>query len=360
MGVFARFSMRARFKPALTGLAVVGLALMCGLGSTPALAEEPAKQLFGNTPLPAATEARVHGFYSSGCIAGAVAMPIDGPNWQAMRLERNRRWGHPDLIALVQRLSREAAADGWPGLLVGDISQPRGGPMLSGHASHQVGLDADIWLTKMPNRRLTQSERANTSAVSVLKQGTIHVDPAIWTAEHAKLLRRAASYGAVERLFVHPGIKRAMCDAYGADRGNDRWMIKIRPYYGHHYHFHIRMKCPADSPNCRPQDPVPASGNGCDASLDWWFTSEPWTPKPQAPGTKPRPRREKTLADLPNACRGVLRAPRPASESLATYSASFDQVAMIASAVPIADAAPARAALPGLARLPIPADRPRQ
>ena len=59
------------------------------------------------------------------------------------------------MIKLIERLSREAAADGWPGLLLGDISQPRGGPMLSGHASHQIGLDADIWLNPMPNRKLS-------------------------------------------------------------------------------------------------------------------------------------------------------------------------------------------------------------
>ena len=86
-----------------------------------------------------------------------MAIADDGPNWQAMRLSRNRRWGHPDMVALVERLSRDATADGWPGLLVGDISQPRGGPMLSGHASHQIGLDADIWFQPMPQRRLSAS-----------------------------------------------------------------------------------------------------------------------------------------------------------------------------------------------------------
>ncbi|MEM1378168.1 MAG: penicillin-insensitive murein endopeptidase, partial [Pseudomonadota bacterium] len=169
------------------GLATVAVCLL-GVGS--AVAQTPAKEIFGNTKLPSAEEAKVYGFYSKGCIAGAVAIPKDGPNWQAMRLERNRRWGHPDLIAIVQRLARESVQDGWPGLLVGDISQPRGGPMLTGHASHQVGLDADIWLTKMPNRRLTQQERRDTSAISVLKTGTLNVDPNIWTPEHAKLLAR--------------------------------------------------------------------------------------------------------------------------------------------------------------------------
>ena len=77
-----------------------------------------------------------------------------------MRLSRNRNWGHPMLVELVKKLAIEAKAyDGWPGLLVGDLSQPRGGPMLTGHRSHQMGLDADIWFLAMPNRVLTAQER---------------------------------------------------------------------------------------------------------------------------------------------------------------------------------------------------------
>ena len=105
-----------------------------------------------------------------GCFAGGVAIATDGPTWQAMRLSRNRRWGHPTMIKLIEKLSRDAVADGWPGLLLGDISQPRGGPMLTGHASHQIGLDADIWLTPMPDRRLSASERETMSAVSMIKK----------------------------------------------------------------------------------------------------------------------------------------------------------------------------------------------
>lgn len=324
--------------------------------SMAAQAQTEAKQLFGKTPLPSVSEPQVHGFYSKGCIGGAVAMPTDGPNWQAMRLERNRRWGHPDLIKLLQTLSRDAAADGWPGLLVGDISQPRGGPMLTGHASHQVGLDADIWLTPMPNRRFTQAERRDTSAVSVLKDNTLNVDPSKWTSAHGKLLARAASYSEVERLFVHPGIKKQMCESYGASSANNSWMIKIRPYYGHHYHFHIRMKCPAGSPNCRAQDPVPSSGNGCDASLDWWFTSEPWTPAKPDPNAKPKPKRITTLADLPSACSFVLSAPQPANEQLVTLTSNYDPVAAIASAIPSAPIARSGTNQP--MRLPIPGTRP--
>src|SRR2546429_2815606 len=129
-----------------------------------------AKELFARRYLPAAAEKpRVVGFYAHGCIAGAEGLPINGEAWQVMRLSRNRYWAHPDMVALVKRLAMKAKKDaGWPGILVGDMSQPRGGPMLTGHASHQVGLDADIWLTPMPNRQLSSNEREEMSATNML------------------------------------------------------------------------------------------------------------------------------------------------------------------------------------------------
>ncbi len=277
-------------------------------------AQQLAKELFGRAALPAATRPDVHGFYSKGCFSGGVAIAADGTNWQAMRLSRNRRWGHPQMIGLLEQLSREAAADGWPGLLIGDISQPRGGPMLTGHASHQIGLDADIWFTPMPARRLTAGEREKISATSMLRKNSLLVDDRRWTPAHEAVLRRAASYRIVERILVHPGIKKKLCDTV---RGDRRWLSKIRPFWGHDYHFHVRIACPADATGCRPQSPPPA-GDGCDKSLDWWFTEEPWRP---ATGTQqPRARDVMKLSDLPRACRSVLSAPAPMSEEAVTIA----------------------------------------
>src|SRR5690606_35841760 len=165
--------MKIFLKSALK-LAAIAAAVFAvsGIDAPRAGAEELAKNLFGHVSLPAAMPAKSYGFYSKGCFSGGVAIATDGPTWQAMRLSRNRRWGHPTMIALIDKLSRDAAEkDGWPGLLVGDISQPRGGPMLTGHASHQIGLDADIWLNPMPGRTLSVSERENISAVSMIKKG---------------------------------------------------------------------------------------------------------------------------------------------------------------------------------------------
>ncbi|MEP1568583.1 MAG: penicillin-insensitive murein endopeptidase [Nitratireductor sp.] len=322
-------------------------ALLVAAGATPGQAAEPlAKELFGAKRLPAATAPKTWGFYSKGCFSGGMAIAVDGPNWQAMRVSRNRRWGHPQMIRLIERLSREAAADGWPGLLVGDISQPRGGPMLTGHASHQMGLDADIWLTPMPDRRLTASERENLSATSVLQEGSLYVDDRIWTPAHAALLKRAAGYAEVERILVHPGIKKKLCDTV---TGNRAWLSKIRPFWGHHYHFHVRIGCPDGSTGCRSQKPPPA-GDGCDKSLAWWFTEEPW--RPAKGPAKPKARDVMVMKDLPAACRQVLEAPAPVSEAAVTIGGS-DAV----TAPPIA--ASAFAATPRR-EIPLPEPRPRR
>ncbi|MGD9806110.1 MAG: penicillin-insensitive murein endopeptidase [Hyphomicrobiaceae bacterium] len=265
-----------------------------------------AKTIFGAEKTPAPLAARSIGFYSRGCLSGAQALPIDGTSWQVMRLSRNRNWGHPRLIAAIKRLAADGAAkDGWPGLLVGDVSQPRGGPMLTGHASHQIGLDADIWLTPMPGRRLSKTERENLSATSMLGPDKIHADPAVFTARHSAIIRRAASYPQVERVLVHPGIKKAMCEEKGVDHKD---FHKIRPYWGHHYHMHIRIACPPGSEHCRPQATTPTD-DGCGKEIDDWIAllQRP-PPKVTTPQPKRKPKPPITLADLPAECRMVISA----------------------------------------------------
>ena len=110
-----------------------------------ALSNVQAKKLFGGKPEASAQSSAAFGSYAKGCMAGGVQLPETGPTWQAMRLSRNRNWAHPETVDMVKKLSAFAATQpGWKGLYVGDLSQPRGGPMLTGHRSHQIGLDADI------------------------------------------------------------------------------------------------------------------------------------------------------------------------------------------------------------------------
>src|SRR6266851_5009400 len=268
-------------------------------------AKTPAKQLFGRVAVPTQGHGHVVGFYANGCLAGGAALPIDGPAWQVMRLSRNRNWGHPALIGFLEKLAAKVHKAGdWNGLLVGDMSQPRGGPMISGHASHQVGLDADIWLTPMPDRELARPEREEMMATMIVADNRKDVDPKVWTPAHVSLIRAAAKDPEVARIFVNAAIKKALCRDAGSDR---HWLNKVQPWYGHDWHFHVRLNCPPDDKECKPQPPRPAD-EGCGGKeLDHWFSAATLHPKPDP--TPPTPRAGPKMAELPAACRQVLLAP---------------------------------------------------
>ncbi len=264
----------------------------------------PAKKLFSQIKDPAPMEPHAIGGYAKGCLAGAEALPANGIGWQTMRLSRNRYWGHPELIDFIERLAKDTKEkDGWTGLLVGDLTQPRGGPMPGGHASHQVGLDVDIWLKPAPKKTLTNKERENVSAVSMIKSRS-EINPKTWTTKHAKLLRRAASDKKVARIFIHPAIKKQMCDWSKGQKDSSSWMSKLRPWYGHHYHFHVRLRCPQGDHSCTNQ-PAPPPGPECGAKLAWWLSDKPYRHVPK-PGEKVAKKRDIRLADLPKQCTIVL------------------------------------------------------
>ncbi|MFD0859305.1 penicillin-insensitive murein endopeptidase [Roseovarius aquimarinus] len=288
-------------------------ALLC-LAGVPAYSQgvpasmqgKDAKQFFGAAKVGSQQGAAPFGSYAKGCMAGGVQLPQTGPTWQAMRLSRNRNWGHPQLIDFVADLSAKAARlPGWPGIYVGDLSQPRGGPMLSGHRSHQLGLDADIWLMQPPRLDLSIRDRENISAISMRRANGAYVNSS-WTRAQHELVKAAASDPRVARIFIFPGAKVQMCND---ETGNRDWLRKVRPWWGHHYHFHVRLACPSGAAGCVDQDAPPA-GDGC-ADAQQWVQNilNPPPPKPRDPNAPaPAPRRELTMADLPQQCVGVLQA----------------------------------------------------
>lgn len=262
-----------------------------------------AKQLFGSAPNGSRQGAEPFGGYAKGCLAGGVQLPETGPTWQAMRLSRNRNWGHPETIDFVQDLSRFAATQpGWNGLYVGDISQPRGGPMLTGHRSHQIGMDADIWMRPADRLTLSRAERESISSISMRRANGAYTN-GDWTRAHHEIIKAAAKDPRIDRIFVFPGAKVRMCQD---ETGDKSWLRKVRPWWGHHYHFHVRLKCPANSASCVAQE-APPPGDGCADAQDWVSNIlNPPPPDPTAP--KPKPRRELTMADLPGQCVAVLQA----------------------------------------------------
>lgn len=262
-----------------------------------------AKRLFGAMPRGSSQAPEAVGGYARGCQAGAVQLPETGPTWQAMRLSRNRNWAQPETVDYVQDLSRFAATQpGWEGLYVGDMSQPRGGPMLTGHRSHQTGLDVDIWMLPPDRLNLTPAERENISSISMRRSSGAYTNSR-WTPQHEAVLKAAASDPRVARIFVFPGAKVAMCQSATGDRS---WLSKIRPWWGHHYHFHVRLNCPAGDAGCTNQAPPPP-GDGCAEAQGWVDRIlNPPPPDPNAPA--PKPRAELTMASLPGQCLGVLNA----------------------------------------------------
>jgi penicillin-insensitive murein endopeptidase len=292
---------------------VLLLALLLG---EPARAEELANRLFGAKDQPSAQDAMPIGSYAKGCGAGLVALPESGPTWQAMRLSRNRNYGQPVTIQFLMDLSQTAKAIGFGrGLYIGDISQPRGGPMTSGHSSHQIGLDADIWMLPPRNLKLSESEREAISSIPVRSADQRSVT-ANWTETHRELLKQAALDPRVDRIFVAAAVKIEMCKT--ARKADRKWLQKIRPVAGHDTHFHVRLKCPKGARLCETQTPTVAelskNGDGCDETLMWWVTD--YLNPPKSTGKKPEqedaPRkkgaREFTMADLPKQCKAVLAA----------------------------------------------------
>lgn len=288
--------------------------LLSLLLAAPVQAEKLANKLFGAMAEPSSQDSMPIGSYARGCAAGLVELPESGPTWQAMRLSRNRNFGQPQMVQFLMDLSATARDIGFGrGLYIGDISQPRGGPMTSGHASHQIGLDADIWM--LPPRRLDLSaaEREEISSIPVRSADQRSVTEN-WTRTHRELLKQAASDPRVDRIFVAAAVKIEMCKT--AKRADKKWLQKIRPVAGHDTHFHVRLKCPKGARLCETQTPtvddLSKGGDGCDETLMWWVTD--FLDPPKSDGKKPReddaPRkkgpREFTMADLPRQCKGVL------------------------------------------------------
>ncbi|QCO18465.1 penicillin-insensitive murein endopeptidase (plasmid) [Azospirillum brasilense] len=232
------------------------------------------------------------GSYANGCIRGAQTLPPEGLGYQAVNLSRNRNHGHPDTIAFVESLARRAQAERLGRLAIGDISKLYGGRMESGHASHQIGLDVDVWFD-LDQPPLAREARERTDFPTMVNRQTQRVLPERFGPRQARLLQLAATSPKVARVFVNPAIKLALCQS---ERGDRSWLNAVRPWAGHDSHFHVRMNCPAGSTACIPQAPIPP-GDGCGQELLSWF---------EPPKESPAPRPPKAIPEPPAACLEVL------------------------------------------------------
>jgi penicillin-insensitive murein DD-endopeptidase len=242
------------------------------------------------------------GGYSSGCVRGARRLAVDGKHHRVMRPSRQRMYGHPALISFITTLAQAAAKERVGTLLIGDLGQPRGGPAPSGHASHQTGLDVDIWYwapSELPSEQFALPQREQVASHSVVDDKALTLNEH-WSSNDAKLLKLAARDARVARVFVNPVIKQALCKE---EKGAREWLAKLRPWWGHDEHFHVRLHCPKDSALCEPQEQVAAS-DGCAELADWL------SPEAQAERERERAKYRARLGKaptMPAACADVLR-----------------------------------------------------
>jgi len=256
--------------------------------------------LWSKIKKPLAGDSDPIGTYTAGCLVGARALPLDGIGYSVMRPSRLRYYGHNQLLDFIESLGKKMKERGLPRLLVGDMGRPRGGPMLGGHASHQNGLDVDLWY-EMSIKKPSKREREEWGADSFANRAKNELSPA-WGNAQRKLVSLAASAELVDRIFVHPAIKRDLCAAFsGAD-----WLYKIRPWWNHHDHLHARLRCPHSSGQCAPQEPLDPKNAGCGDELSWWFSEE----AKEEGRKKAATFAEREFPDLPPACGQMLKGVR--------------------------------------------------
>lgn len=240
---------------------------------------------------PVAGQPQAIGGFSNGCIIGAQPLPLNSSSYQVMRTDQRRYFGHPDLLAFIQRLSDQAHRKALGTVLIGDMGMPAGGRFSSGHASHQSGLDVDIWL-QLPRQRWTAQQLLKPQPIDLVSADGKRVIDSQWQPQIESLIKLAAQDSEVTRIFVNPAIKLRLCQDAGADRD---WLHKVRPWFAHRAHMHVRLRCPASSLACEEQAPPPA-GDGCGAELASWF-------KPHQPNANPV---KTTPPPLPPGCQALL------------------------------------------------------
>lgn len=280
-------------RPFLRGAAVAGAFALAAL---PTVAGEPS--VWSRAAAPAGGPPLAIGGYSAGCLQGGHELPLVTDGLRVMKPERRRNFGHPELVSFVRGLGARLVELKLAPLAVGDLGQPRGGPAPNGHASHQSGLDVDLWFSPA-----TPSAEQHSVVDLEGRKRSEH-----WSDRVSTLLKLAASDARVDRIFVNPLIKRELCEHTSADRG---WLGKLRPWWGHNEHFHVRLACPKGSPECQSQPPFPA-GDGC-REVDWWLSPEAAKDRAQA-GAK-YGKRVGASPKLPQSCQKVALEPAPKSDA---------------------------------------------
>jgi penicillin-insensitive murein DD-endopeptidase len=210
-------------------------------------------------------DGQIVGFYTNGKIIGAAAIPLEGLGLLKLFQPRNRHYASTDLISLLL-WTAETISAGFPGgerMQIGDSSAENGGP-ISGHASHQNGLDVDIAYFRLDHRE-QDPQAVDGFQESFVKEGQVTEN--FDTIRNWETIKLVVSTGRVNRIFVDAAIKKAMClhaESLGEAAEKTETLRRLRVWPQHDDHFHLRLTCPTRSPECVPQEEPPA-GSGCES-----------------------------------------------------------------------------------------------
>lgn len=216
-------------------------------------------QKFYEVKQPTNNPPQAFGFNTYGCLDGAKSLPFRGKGFQVLRISLNRYYGHPMLIKFVKDFAKKVHESDLGNVLVGDISMPRGGPMHYGHFSHQNGLDVDFAFERISDEdkeKLTIHEMEHMKDKSVMNDDLTDFNPEVWDDKNIDVLGVCAEFKIVSNIYAHPLIVKKFCERVKElDIKNESWVAKVRPWYGHVDHYHVRLNCPSkkDNPDCISQ-----------------------------------------------------------------------------------------------------------
>jgi murein endopeptidase len=166
------------------------------------------------------------GTHTAGRLQHGVRLPAEGTTfftWDpVLRRSPNRawrRWGTDQLVRVLLKVARDhrSAHPRAPRMAIGDLSRPRGGdfgPQFGyiGHASHQNGLDVDVYYPRADRR-----ERAPRDASEINRRLS------------QDLVDRFVAAGAV-KIFVGP------------NTGLTGPPNVVMPLINHDNHIHVRIR----------------------------------------------------------------------------------------------------------------------
>jgi penicillin-insensitive murein endopeptidase len=206
------------------------------------------------------------GSYSNGSLSNADALPLKGPGFLKLFVPRKRNFSTIELNTLLKDAAKELARLYPEGerLQIGDQSAKKGGA-ISGHASHQNGLDVDIAYLRKNHREQSPNATAGFDEEFVLK-GSVSKNFDLernWAA-----LKLFSRLGELNRVFMDVEIKRALCkyaESHGELKAEAETLRALRPWPNHANHMHVRIHCPRGNSRCLAQE-APPPGPGCSAS----------------------------------------------------------------------------------------------